>query len=228
MYISKLVIRNFRNFEHLDVKLNAGLTCIVGENNSGKTNFLYAIRLALDANLPAYRRQLSKEDFHQGLSITQPQQILIGIQFKDFSADKDGGKIKEHALAQEWMIGDDLAQVCYRFFPKSEVLERYEEEDDHIDDLTIDNYGWELVAGPVTDDDGNEVDLSKIEWTHRFNTYVKFNRLSAFRVEYLHPMRDVEEDLRRYSRSPLLRLLEARDIPEKEKNTRGIKAQHSC
>ena len=217
MYISRLVIRNFRNFKHLDVELNAGLTCIVGENNSGKTNLLYAIRLALDANLPAFRRQLSKEDFHQGLDITQPQQILIGVQFKDFSADEDEKKIKEHALAQEWVVGDDLAQVCYRFLPKVEVRERHE-EGSAINDLTIDSYEWELVAGPVTDDNGNEIDLSNIEWMHRFNSFVKFNRLSAFRVEYLHPIRDVEEDLKRYSTSPLLRLLEAQDIPEEEKN----------
>ena len=54
MFISRVVIRNFRNFEHIDVELDAGLTCIVGETNSGKTNLLHALRLALDANLPSY------------------------------------------------------------------------------------------------------------------------------------------------------------------------------
>src|ERR1700730_11578190 len=107
MFISRVVIRNFRNFEYLDVELDVGLTCVVGENNSGKTNLLYALRLALDANLPAYRRKISTEDFHQGLDITAPQQILIGVQFKDFTADEDEKKIKEHALAQEWIIDDN-------------------------------------------------------------------------------------------------------------------------
>ena len=51
MKISRVVIRNFRSFERLDVSISTGTTCVIGENNSGKTNFLRAIRLCLDAGL---------------------------------------------------------------------------------------------------------------------------------------------------------------------------------
>ena len=71
----------------------------------------------------------------------------MGVQFREFSADQDETKIKEHALAQEWVVDDDLAQVCYRFLPKREVLERYEEVGDDTGDLTVDDYEWELILG---------------------------------------------------------------------------------
>jgi putative ATP-dependent endonuclease of OLD family len=58
MRISRIVIRNFRSFEHLDVSLSASPTCVIGENNTGKTNFLHAIRLCIDANLSSAYRSL--------------------------------------------------------------------------------------------------------------------------------------------------------------------------
>jgi putative ATP-dependent endonuclease of the OLD family len=222
MFISRVVIKNFRNFKELDVNLHQGLTCVVGENNCGKTNFLHALRLALDANLSSYHRFLTRDDFHHDVNPSTPQQILIAVTIEDFSADTDDSKIKEHALAQEWMIDNNIAQICYRFIPKRSIIEQYEDEDDFLDyseieGLTIDDYEWELVAGPVTDEDGELLDLTEIEWDDRFRSSVRFNRLATFRVEYLHPIRNVEEDLRKYSSSPIIRLLEAQDIPSEKK-----------
>src|SRR5258705_8468727 len=64
MRISRVVIRNFRSFEHLDVPLSAGTTCLIGENNTGKSNFLHAIRLCLDAGLSSTYRALLPTDIH--------------------------------------------------------------------------------------------------------------------------------------------------------------------
>jgi predicted ATP-dependent endonuclease of OLD family len=44
MFISRLFIKNFRNLRHLDVDLRQGVTCFIGENNSGKTNVFHALR----------------------------------------------------------------------------------------------------------------------------------------------------------------------------------------
>ena len=46
LYISRVVINNFRNFRFADVKLGHKQV-IIGENNVGKTNFLRAIQLIL-------------------------------------------------------------------------------------------------------------------------------------------------------------------------------------
>jgi putative ATP-dependent endonuclease of OLD family len=85
VHISRVVIRNFRSFEHLDVRLSAGTTCVIGENNSGKTNFLHAIRLCIDAGLSSSYRSLAPNDIHSAVDIAQPEQVLIGIEISEFA-----------------------------------------------------------------------------------------------------------------------------------------------
>ena len=43
MIVSKLVLRNFRNYDRLDLKFEKGLNFIVGDNAEGKTNIVEAI-----------------------------------------------------------------------------------------------------------------------------------------------------------------------------------------
>ena len=40
MYISKLSIRNYRNFLNVSLSFQKGVNTIIGENGSGKTNLL--------------------------------------------------------------------------------------------------------------------------------------------------------------------------------------------
>ncbi len=63
MHISRVHIENFRLFNKLTVKLNSGLNVIIGENNSGKTALIDAIRLTLDTNSAEWTR-ISDFDFH--------------------------------------------------------------------------------------------------------------------------------------------------------------------
>ena len=77
MYISRLVVRNFRNFEHIDVELQDGVTCVIGQNNSGKTNLFRAIRLAVDANLSSQFRQLLEQEGSTPSSRTVELSLLL-------------------------------------------------------------------------------------------------------------------------------------------------------
>ena len=45
MYINKLHLTNFRNYEQVDLTLERGLNLFVGENAQGKSNLLEAIYL---------------------------------------------------------------------------------------------------------------------------------------------------------------------------------------
>ncbi len=45
MHLTKLILSNFRNYEHLQLEPDAGLNLITGENAQGKTNLLEAIYL---------------------------------------------------------------------------------------------------------------------------------------------------------------------------------------
>ncbi len=93
MRLSRVVIRNFRSFEHLDVPISEATTCVIGENNTGKSNFLHAIRLCIDAALSSTYRSLIPTDIHSTVDISYPNQVLIGLEITDFA-----GKTNEVAL----------------------------------------------------------------------------------------------------------------------------------
>ncbi|HZK24489.1 MAG TPA: DNA replication/repair protein RecF [Oscillospiraceae bacterium] len=46
MRVETLVLHNFRNYSHLELKLDAHLNILVGENAQGKTNFLEAVNFS--------------------------------------------------------------------------------------------------------------------------------------------------------------------------------------
>ncbi len=76
MYLSNIKLWNFRKFgsidttdyqtkPHLDLNLTKGLNVIIGENDSGKTAIIDAIKLTLKTHSYEYIR-VDDKDFHQG------------------------------------------------------------------------------------------------------------------------------------------------------------------
>jgi putative ATP-dependent endonuclease of OLD family len=84
-HISRVQIRNFRNFKELDVFLSEKAV-IVGENSSGKSNFIHALRLVLDPELPDSGRQLTEGDFWDGLEspMEKGEEISVSVDFQGF------------------------------------------------------------------------------------------------------------------------------------------------
>ena len=108
MHISRLFVKNFRNFRHLDVAIGNGVTCFIGENNSGKTNLLHAIRLLLDGSFSTQRRRLTVDDFAMGLNPAQPEHALISVEFSDFRA-----RVNEEALLMSAVLQNGRARLTY-------------------------------------------------------------------------------------------------------------------
>jgi putative ATP-dependent endonuclease of OLD family len=206
MYISRVVIRNFRNFANLDIKLQPGVTCIVGENNTGKTNLLHGIRLALDVNLSSQYRQLIEQDIHSAVDIAQPQQVLVSLEISDYEDEEN-----ECALVGAWETGEEgVARITYRFRPKAAVREEIEAEDRQAGGLTLEDYGWELVGG-------GDKDPTEVGWNEQMGSSVRFSDLQSFHIVFLQALRDVQQDLHSIRSSPLGRLLSVTDIPEEDK-----------
>jgi putative ATP-dependent endonuclease of OLD family len=67
MWLSRITIKNFRDFKFLDVKLGEHAV-VLCENKVGKTNLLFALRLILDPSLPDSARRLRFDDFSDGFS----------------------------------------------------------------------------------------------------------------------------------------------------------------
>lgn len=74
MYIKRIAIKVFRNFKDLDLNELPPTMVLVGENGTGKSNLLFALRLVLDSTLPESARHLSSDDFWDGFDpLCQPR-----------------------------------------------------------------------------------------------------------------------------------------------------------
>ena len=88
MHISKLTLVNYRNFQRSVFRFSKGINTIIGENGSGKSNVLRAIRLLLDDSMVRASYRLNEEDFNRGLTTWQGHWIIISIEFEDISSDE--------------------------------------------------------------------------------------------------------------------------------------------
>lgn len=207
MYVSRVVIRNFRNCHFVDVPLDAAVTCIVGENNVGKTNFIHALRLVIDTSLPMAARRLEREDLSAGLTFSSPEHVLVAVEFQDFV-----GKVNEEAMVASWLIDDSTARLTYRFRPKPAVREEIESGERKPTGLTLDDYRWEFVGG-------GPGDPCTAKWDDQIGSLVRLEELQQFLVVLMQPLRDVEHALRQARHSPLVKLLDASEIPKQEQET---------
>ncbi len=64
MYLEKLIIKNYRSINELNLTFNKGLNVLIGENNSGKTAILDALRICLGYGNQKRELYVSLNDFH--------------------------------------------------------------------------------------------------------------------------------------------------------------------
>lgn len=94
MYLSQIQIINFRLFHRLDLKLNRGLNVLVGENDSGKTALVDAIRYVLGTNSND-RAYITEQDFHSDTN-------ELKIQLKFSEVDAQAHRFVEHLSHEEY------------------------------------------------------------------------------------------------------------------------------
>ena len=94
MHLSQIQIRNFRLFHCLDLKLNPGLNVLVGENDSGKTALVDAIRYVLGTNSND-RAYISEQDFYGDTN-------ELKIQLKFSEVDSQAHRFVEHLSHEEY------------------------------------------------------------------------------------------------------------------------------
>jgi putative ATP-dependent endonuclease of the OLD family len=104
MFLSQLCIENFRSFgegqDAVTLRFNPGLTAIVGENDTGKTAVVDALRLALGTRDQEYFR-VDENDFHQpNDGGARAKEIRVCCRFEDLTlADK--AAFAEHLTYEE-------------------------------------------------------------------------------------------------------------------------------
>ncbi len=88
MHLARLVIKNFRKLQHVELTFQAGLNVLVGGNNVGKTAVVDALRALLAGHDEPYPR-LGEEDVHRPRCGTASGEIVFEYVFSDLDADDE-------------------------------------------------------------------------------------------------------------------------------------------
>jgi len=125
MKLARVVVSNFRNLLSVDVRVDGGAV-IVGENRSGKSNLLHAVRLVLDPTLTSAQRTLTVEDFSDTLGpdpMSSGVEVTVTVELVDFDDDPGLLATLSNALTQ----GEPVrATLTYSFRPREDDADNYE------------------------------------------------------------------------------------------------------
>lgn len=121
MHISRLSLRNYRNFRGATFVFKKGINTIIGENGSGKSNVFRAIRLLLDDNMRRSAIRLEEEDFSRALSNWRGHWIIISMEFEEISADESIQSLFLHGAGNVEAKKIEKATYNLIFRPKAEI-----------------------------------------------------------------------------------------------------------
>src|SRR5215208_369182 len=76
MFITRLSLRDFRNYQRADVELGPGLNVVCGPNGAGKTNLLEAVYFSLTAR--SCRTSNERELVRIGAEVTRAEAEVEG------------------------------------------------------------------------------------------------------------------------------------------------------
>lgn len=238
MYISSLRIRNFRNFSTAKFSFKKGVNTILGENGSGKTNALFALRLLLDESLPRNITKLRDSDFCRNLGDWRGHWIVISVDFDELSSH-EGCQMLKHDAGH--VDGSEKGTLTYYFRPCLKIRKALFEASGNqvlaqqiIDEITIEDYE------PVFS--GRAKANFLCEGTYRnlvgdFHNFVFPDpddrdfmaygvKLSPLHEEvsftFVKALRDVVSDLKNYRNSPLIALLKGLESEISEQDSEKI------
>ncbi|WP_318578272.1 ATP-dependent nuclease [Providencia stuartii] len=133
MYIKKVTINNYRNFQSFEALLQK-LTIVIGENDTGKTNFFSALSLPLSGNqIDFNQKRLNISDINKD-SILEFFASIMDEESEDEQLSKipkvsvtiefiDPQNSYETALLAKWIVADggkESYKIRYEFKPKND------------------------------------------------------------------------------------------------------------
>jgi predicted ATP-dependent endonuclease of OLD family len=227
MHISQLRIRHFRNFLNARFIFSKGVNTLIGENGSGKTNALYALRLLLDDSLFRNSTRLRETDFCRALDEWHGHWIVISIDFEELDP-AEGCQILKHETGH--MDGSETGTYSLYFRPKLEKRAKLYEmssegaEPDEIRTylraMTIDDYEPVLTGrgtADLLDDEAYRELVGDFDALSFPDPNDDDQALLGVRMErtiygeitctFVQALRNVMADLDRYRSNPLLALL---------------------
>lgn len=196
MNIKNITIKNFRNFKDFSIDFSKGFQTIIGENNIGKSNLYWAIRLILDRDLSYNARNLDIKDFHGfKKEVTIDDHVIISIEL--FSTD-----LASFPTFHSFKISDTTARVTYLFAHRSKFI-----EDDEISEkIELTQFKWQLFGG------GNSLAIEDILTLDS----IRFSDLDGINLYYINAFRNINSDLHGSTKSLLSKYCQSRTDAETE------------
>lgn len=245
MFISSVVIRNFRNFRSVKCFFKDGINTIIGENGSGKTNLFYAIRIILDEAFPR-NFKFSESDFNRSLPSWIGHWIIITIQFDDLHPSEEAQVLAVQSCGQIDTNSKGCISVFFRpkyqlrkeLFDYSKTSTKNEEGLKLLlDKYSIDDYETVYLSrgtGDFSDEDiyrkyigdfeninfadpDNKEELIFGVWMPR-----EINIHNEISCTFIKALRDVESDLRSYANNPLISLFRGKEKTVEISKQEGI------
>lgn len=196
MHIKNIQIMNFRNFSDFNIEFTEGFQTIIGENNIGKSNLFWAIRLVLDKTLSYNSRILEEKDFNNFIDLNIDSFISISIEFHDENL-KDFPNL--HALK----TSEQTVRITYVYAHKSKLIET---DDEIYENIRIDDFQWRLYGGG---DNFSFKDITTL-------SQITFKDIQGINLFYISGFRNINADLFGSSKSLLSQYCKSRDDSDNE------------
>jgi putative ATP-dependent endonuclease of the OLD family len=197
MNISRIVIQNFRNFEDFNIDFTQGFQTIIGENNIGKSNLYWAIRMVLDKDLSYNARNLEIKDFFGFKKVlAYTDQILVSIELYS-------KKLAEFPTFHSCKTSEQTAQITYLFAHKN----RFGSVGVEPENINITDFQWRLYAGC------NELEFDTIV---KQASAITFRDLDGINLYYINAFRNINSDLHGSTKSLLSKYCQSRKDAKKE------------
>jgi putative ATP-dependent endonuclease of the OLD family len=201
MYISKITLKNFRNFNDTEIEFNDGVNVIIGHNNSGKTNLLKSLSLIFDNSTS---KRLTVDDFNQSISdFNNPPRIDISATMRQSEKPENENKEDQNTVST-WLLDINPpyeAMLTYSFFLPDRELEDYEKEIEKLSksNPTSKDY-WRMIKRKFIRKYVSRLYGGQLE----FNNRAESEKLDRFDFQFLEPIRDVERTMFT-GRNPMLK-----------------------
>lgn len=196
MHIKSIQIKNFRNFNDFSINFSEGFQTIIGENNIGKSNLYWAIRLVLDRDLSYNYRNLDIKDFHGFRNeLTIDDHIIISVELFGESMDRVP---TFHVLK----TSNNTARITYLFAHKS----KFNEADESYDNIDLLDFKWRLYGG------GDSINIEEITQLGS----ISFSDLDGINLYYINAFRNINSELHGSPKSLLNKYCQSRNNHESE------------
>ena len=146
-------LRNFRNFNKSRFLFQKGINVIIGENDSGKTNALHAIRLVLDKHMNWYEKEITENLFSETLIDWHGQIIVISLRFSEIDTSKEDQSMLKYITGNK----DGEGSLTWFCLPDSSIRKKLSEAKSKteleaiLDSITIDSYSAITTCGADVD-----------------------------------------------------------------------------